>query len=965
VTPEKQRRSIRLFQEAADRPPGERSAFLAEACAGDGELRSQVESLLSSAGKMGDFLETPAIEAARATGSPALRPLPRGSRIAHYEVLGVLGTGGMGQVYRARDTRLSRDVAIKMLQAEFSSDALRLTRFETEARTISALNHPHIVTLYDVGTSDGASYIAMELVEGENLRESIERGALPIRKLLQIAVQVADGLAKAHASGIVHRDLKPDNVMVTPDGFAKILDFGLARLTARDRGASPGEAPTSPPATEPGIVMGTVGYMSPEQAMGKSADFRADQFSFGVMLYEMASGRRAFSRATGPETLSAIIREDPEPVGSVNPQVPTPLRWIVERCLAKDPEERYASTRDLYRDLQMVREHMSESGPAGVAAPTRAARSRLRFWQFTAAGLALLAVALAAVFVAPGHGVGPERSVRASILPPEKTAFQFGDQAGPPAISPDGRVLAFIARNLLWVRPVGELSAHPLEETDGASYPFWSPDSRLIAFFADGKLKKIDPAGGPPETLCNAGWGHGGTWGSDGTILFAPGKNDVIYRVSSSGGAAAPATRLDPAHHQEGHRWPFFLPDGQHFLYLVLAPASGNGLYLGSLDSGEQRLLIPASSNVAYAPLSTGASKGHLLFEREGNLMAQPFDARRLRINGGAVPIAEHVAYDALGPTAVFSSSQNGVLVFAANAGEPLSQLVWLDRAGKRVGTVGTTAAFFGAPRLSPDGRRAAITVFDPQTSTRDIWIQEVAQDVTTRLTFAPGGSNLPIWSPDGSRIAFVAGREGAGVLHQKLLAGGYDEELLFESHESTVPTDWSPDGRFIAFNVFKSPNAKWEQWILSVEDRKARPFIQAAANARGGRFSPDGRWLAYSSSEFVRAEVYVQPYPGPGGRWQISKAGGRHPRWRLDGKEIFYVSPDLKMMAVEVEAGSTFKTGPARLLFQMPATPTPAGPSYDVSHDGQRFLVNALVTDPTPTPLTLVLNWTAEVKKE
>ncbi len=902
--------------------------------------------------------------------------LSAGTRLGPYEIISPLGAGGMGEVYRARDTRLSREVAIKVLPGELSSDRERLSRFEQEARSASALNHPNIITVYDIGQAESVSYIAMELVEGKTLRELVAAGPLAVRKLLPIAAQVAEGLAKAHAAGIVHRDLKPENLMVSTDGFVKILDFGLAKLIPTSSEALSHIPTMGTPETHPGSVLGTVGYMSPEQASGQPVDFRSDQFSFGSILYEMATGKRAFQRATTVDTLSAILHEEPEAIGRLNPEVPPPCRWIVERCLAKDPEERYASTRDLARDLASVRDHISEvsgSREGTLAALPAVVRRRNRerlSWGLTAIAFLVALAAVTAVVRYAHRAPTPTRLVRSSIVLPEK----FNLRAA--ALSPDGGRLVFVARdssgkNLLWIRPLDSLSVQPLPGTENPSFPFWSPDSRFIGFFADGKLKKIDASGGPPQTLCDAPVSRGGTWNREGVILFTPVTNGPLYRVSAAGGLATSVTRMDPSRGEDGHRWPFFLPDGRHFLYMVASFSSLGqkekiGIYAASLDSKEERLLLRANSSMAYVPSFAKASEGYLLFFRERSLLAQPFDAKGLRITGDPFPVAEQIQYFPQTYSALFSVSENGLLLYQARSASAVSQLVWFDRNGKEMGSLGTPGDQAN-PRISPDGKRVALDIIDSQTGNMDIWIYESSGGIATRFTSDPAFDAGPVWSPDGRRIVFISIRQGHSDVYQKSSSGAGSEEPILQSERTKYPTDWSLDGRFILYRALDA-KTNLELWVLPVAgDRKPIPFIKTTFGVSHGQFSPDGRWVAHSSNESGKWEIYVAPFPGPGGNWKVSSAGGSEPRWRRDGKELFYLAPDGKLMAVQVKEGPTFEAAAATPLFQTRRREHVSSTdlfSYDVSADGQRFLVNTSIGEETTVPITLVQNWTADLKR-
>jgi len=892
--------------------------------------------------------------------------LSSGTRLGPYEILAPLGAGGMGEVYRARDTRLERTVAIKILPAQFSSDPIRKQRFEREAKTISSLNHPHICVLYDVGNQDGTQFLVMECVEGETLAARLEKGRLPLEQVLKYGTQIADALDKAHRHGVVHRDLKPGNIMLTASG-AKLLDFGLAKAAPPlAAGATLTAAATrTTPVTQQGTVVGTFQYMSPEQVEGKDVDARSDIFSFGSVLYEMVTGRRAFPGKSQISVASAILEKDPKPISTLQPLTPPALDRAIRVCLAKDPEDRWQTARDLLLDLKWIAEAGSQAGiPAPVVA-RRKYRERIA-WGIAAVGIVAAVIFAFAYFRGASTDV---RSIRSSILPPDKATFEIvGGSAGPVAVSPDGRRLAFRARDasgksLLWVRPLDGAMPQPLAGTEGASFPFWSPDSRSIGFFADGKLKKIAASGGPPQTLCEASDGRGGTWNRDEIIVFSPAPVSPLYRVSASGGAATSVTQLDQSRRETTHRWPHFLPDGRHFLYFVRntlpgGPSDQIGLYVGSLDSNEQKLLLRAGSNAVYAP------PGYLLFWRDQSLMAQPFDAKRLKLIGDAFPVAEQVQYLGGMGYAVFSVSDNGILAYQAGAGQGDTQLLWFDANGKQLGQVGSPG-FHGTVRLSPDGQRLAEFAVDG--ANMDIWVHELARGVRTRFTFDPSFDWYPVWSPDGTRIAFASNRKGQYNLYVKDSAGAGAEELVFESEADKRPTDWSRDGRFIAFGSSDAKGSTgWDIWGLPLfGDRKPFPFLQTQFDEGAAVFSPDGRWLAYQSNESGNVEVYLAPFPGPGAKWQVSNGGGRLPAWRRDGKGLFYLTTDNRLMAAEVTPkGSSVQVGIPRMLFQTrPASAPPFGRLYDVSQDGKRFLV-ATTAEGTSAPLTLVVNWTATVKK-
>ena len=887
--------------------------------------------------------------------------LSAGTRLGPYEILSPLGSGGMGEVYRARDSRLGRDVAIKVLPAGVASNPDRLKRFEKEARAASALNHPNLVTVHEIGDSGGASYIAMELVDGRTLREILAEGPLTARTLLAIAAQVADGLARAHADGIVHRDLKPENVMVRRDGFVKILDFGLAKLTQPDvSAAEQTHSPTVSGATEPGLVMGTVGYMSPEQALGKPLDLRSDQFSFGSIAYEMATGRRAFSRASVPETLAAIIREEPEPIASLAPLTPAPLRWIVERCLAKNPEDRYASTRDLARDLETLKEHLSEASGVTVAADSAATglwRRRPLPW-IAATGLLSLGLLLSLLLPRADRKPGSNGVIRFPIAAPEGVSFSSGEIMTKSAISPDGRTVALVAfsggRSQLYLRPLESLSARALSGTENAESPFWSPDSRSIAFFANGKLLKIDVAGGPPQTLCDASFEGTGSWSREGTILFAeaaPGR-EGIHAVPAGGGSPRHVTVPDSGRKERFHFWPHFLLDGRHFLFVAVIFDSNkhHEVRIGSLDSKQTEPLGEIDSRIEYAP------PGFLLFVREGTLLARPFDAESRRWKGEALPVVDRLHYFYGPANAGFSASGNGVLVY--EEGTVPSRLVWLDRAGKELSTV-ASAGHYSDVRLSPDGSKAALAVVDPRLGTADIWVYDLRREVTTRLTSEPANEVAPVWSPDGSRIAFRSDQNGPPDIYEVVAEGPGGPRPVLELPGVQEPEDFSPDGRFLLY-VESDRTTGLDVYGVSLSgERKPVPILRTRFDEDAPRISPDGRWIAYDSGESGGAEVYVAAREGDGGRIRVSRDGGSFPKWRRDGRELFFVAPGRRFMAASVKAGERLEIGVPVELFSV-GSPVFAS---DAAPDGQRFLVSLPAKPPGP-PITVLTNWPALLQK-
>jgi serine/threonine protein kinase len=898
--------------------------------------------------------------------------LSAGTHLGPYEILSPLGAGGMGEVYRARDTRLERTVAIKILPAQLSNDPVRKQRFEREARTISSLNHPHICVLHDVGHQDGIDYLVMECMEGEALAQRLEQGPLPLEQVLKFGAQIADALDKAHRSGVVHRDLKPGNIMLTPTG-AKLLDFGLAKpaVPLANGATLTATSMRTTPMTQEGTVVGTFQYMSPEQIEGKDLDGRSDIFSFGAVLYEMLTGQRAFEGKSQLSVASAVLEKEPTAISTTKPLTPPALDRAIRRCLAKDPEERWQTARDIAIELKWI----ADSGWQSSATAPGIERSK-HSNQLTVAAFALATVIVAALGISYARNPAPDlRVTRTYIKPRGASSFIFsGDQKGF-AISPDGLNVAYVAstatldaKSALWIRPVDSLEARLLPGTEAAGFPFWSPDGRYIAFFAGGKLKKIDPQGGPPAIICDAPDGRGGSWNRQGDIVFTPTVNSPIYRVSASGGPISQLTTQDPSQNETTHRWPWFLPDGRHFIFLAgstFTPreAASNSILMGSLDSKETKLLFHTHYQAAYA-------SGHLLFLLQSSLMAQPFDAERFELTGEAVPIAEQVREDPSIAHAWFSPSTNGLLLYAEGAAKD-RQLVWFDRNGKQTGAVPGEDAYAGVS-LSPDGKKLAYYL---DGTGFDVWSLDIASGVKTPLTFGASsaqGNLYPVWSPDEKHIAYTSFRNGKYGLYQKSANGSGSETVLLEGTDHfRVPTSWSSNGNLLVYHEGVSGGTYangvpggWSIWILPLfGGRKTYPFLQSTFSAREASFSPDGKWLAYCSNESGEYRVYVVPFPGPGGKWQVSGGDGRGPLWRRDGKEIFYLSADNKLMAVKVEtSGGSFAAGETHALFDSHSYGVFG--RYDVSADGQRFVVVYEGSQSSST-LTFVVNWPAELKRK
>jgi Tol biopolymer transport system component len=896
--------------------------------------------------------------------------LTLGTKLGPYEIASPLGAGGMGEVYRARDTKLKREVALKVLPELFANDAQRMARFEREAQVLASLNHPNIAHIHGLEESNEVRALVMELVEGQTLAERIAHGPMPLEEAVPLAKQIAEALEYAHDKGIIHRDLKPANIKLTPDGQVKVLDFGLAKALDVDSGeVNISTSPTiSAAATRAGVLLGTAAYMSPEQAKGKAADRRTDIWAFGCVLYDMLTGKPAFDGETITDTLAAVVRAEPE-WKQLPDKVPSGIRELLHRCLTKDAKQRLQAIGEARIAIdKYLADPSADSATEGLASTLVQDMQRLRSRQRFLA-LAAVAALVAAIFLGVLHwGRAPEkvRVVRSYIRAMPNSSFLLTGQQSGFALSTDGLRLAYVAQGangkfLLWVRPLDSLTAQPLAGTEDAGYPFWSPDGRSIGFFGLGKLKRIDASGGPPLTLADAPLPRGGSWSKDGVIVFAPSVNAPLYRVSSAGGTATPLTSLDPSKNETTHRWPHFLPDGRHFLYVAGTPLTPketitNSIRVGSLDSTESKVLLQSHADGLYA-------SGHILFLRLNTLMAQPFDLKRLELTDDAFPIADPVQEDEIMIRSVFSASQNGFLAYLGGTGGANRELVWLDRSGKKVGQVPGLDGYSG-PRISPDGKRLAFTISSPS---QDIWTYDIARGVKTRLTFgsaAGQGNTGSVWSPDGQRVAYTSVRAGKFGIYQKLADGSGSEELLFEETGAVkYLNDWSPDAKLLAYQqATQGVNGIW-MLALSAE-RKSFPFLQSQFTAFLAAFSADGKWLAYCSSESGEQRVYVVPFPGPGGKWQVSPAGGCYPRWRHDQKELFYLSADNKIMAAVVNgSGSSFAIGAITTLFETPLFRSQMG-AFDVTADGQRFIVSREPGQPNAA-ITLVENWDAELKKK
>jgi eukaryotic-like serine/threonine-protein kinase len=893
-----------------------------------------------------------------------------GRRLGPYEVLSAIGAGGMGDVYKARDTRLDRIVAIKVLPTHLADRAELRERFEREAKTIASLNHPHICTLYDTGHQDDVDFLVMEYLEGETLGQRLLKGALPIQQVLQFSVEISDALDKAHRKGITHRDLKPGNIMLTKAG-TKLLDFGLAKLAQGGAPVTPvSQLPTMQNAiTSEGTILGTLQYMAPEQVEAKEVDARTDIFAFGAVVYEMATGRKAFEGKSSASVMAKIMEAEPPPISLLQPMTPPQLDRVVKTCLAKDPDERWQTASDLCRELKWISDGSSQTG---IPMAVEAGPAWKKYLQWVAAfAIAIVSAVGSALYVR--HLTPPTaRIVRFTIAAPEKAPFALN-----PAflsISPDGSKLAFVAGIggvgpatagtsgvQLWIRSLDSPTTQALPGTEGASQPFWSPDSQYVGFFADAKLKKISVSGGPPQILADAPSSNtagasstGGTWNREGVILFTANiKSETVNRVSDAGGVSSLVTTLDVSRSELAHLWPQFLPDGKHFLYLSFGTAPGGGaVYATSIDAKETKLILNNATSAVYVP------PGYLLFSRQGTLMAQPFDVGRLQLSGEAVPIADSVQSVQITGRAAFTVSENGVLAYRGGGGVTPLTLAWVSRNGTEQ-RIAAPAHNYVLPRISPDGQRLAVGI---EEADGQIWVYDLSRDAITRLTFEGAANVDPVWTPDGKRIVFKGNKNR--LFWEPADGSGAAEELTSsELSANNVPSSWSPDGRELALT---EDRAVRKIWILPLRDRTPHLFVEGPLYETAPRFSPDGKWIAYASNESGRFEIYVRPYPGPGGKWQISAEGGTEPVWNPKGRELFFRNGQ-KMLAVQYSAQPTFSADKPKMLFEGPYVQTPRSiPDYDVSPDGQRFLmVKAPEQALAPAAINVVLNWTEELRQK
>jgi len=895
-------------------------------------------------------------------------PLPPGTKLGPYEIQGPLGAGGMGEVYRARDTRLERSVAIKILPAQFSADPVRKQRFEREAKTISGLNHPNICVLHDIGSQDGVDYLVMECVEGETLAKRLEKGPLPLEQVLRYGAQIAVALDCAHRSGVVHRDLKPGNIMLPASGV-KLMDFGLAKPAAPLAGGLTlsAAATQTTPVTAEGTIVGTVQYMSPEQVEAKEVDGRSDIFSLGAVLYEMLTGQKAFQGKSQLSVASAILEKEPSPISSLNPMTSATLDHAIRRCLAKDPEDRWQSARDLALELDWGAE---SSSPSNRSARSPFQRSSREWVAWVLASIALLA-AIAIGISRYRQPMAFVNVTRYTISPPDQGKFLFGGYQEGPKVSPDGRRIAFIANvsgvEQIWTKAADSLLLQPIAGTERAMAVFWSPDSENIGFVANGRVERVSIFGGPPRTVCELdGSPRGGSWNRQDIILFGttPGS---VYKVSAAGGVPQRVTTLDAGRQDIVHRWPFFLPDGNHFLYLASSTVTAHErgvLLVGSLNGNPDKLLMHVSSPAAYA-------NGYLVYLSGQDLMARPFDPDKLEFTGNALTLADGVLLDPYFGAAAFSVSENGVLVY--QQGKPFTgySLQVLDRSGRRVTGLDEPAVYFW-PRISPAGKQVAYHSPDLQTGKTDIFTWDLASGNRVRLTFSSHYYRTAVWSPDGKRLAYLglARQSGTAAIFIKPIGSVTPEQKLLDLSTGAASnlTQWSPDGQNLIADDL-STDLRRLRIISAPVDGLGVPktvLENPEASVGSGQVSPDGHWLAYRSVETGRGEVYVTSFPTPSGKIQVSAGGAGSPRWRKDGKELFFVGWDGNIMAAELkDSEGSLEVASVQRLFHVTGLLAPRTAHYDVTPDGSHFAILVVGGDETAAPLNLVVNWPVALKQK
>ena len=965
MNPDRWSRIKEVFQAALDRPADQQAVFLDVVCAGDDGLRAEVTRLLAAHADAASFMEqSPAAGLAAAARSVPVTAgrgfVVPGTRLGRYEMLSVLGAGGMGEVYRARDTRLQRDVAIKVLPDILAADPERLARLTREAQLLAALNHPNIAAIYGFEEAGPVHALTLELVEGPTLADRIAHGPIPLDEALPIARQIAEALEAAHEKGIIHRDLKPPNVKVRPDGSVKVLDFGLAKGFESDTSvptlSSLSRTFPSPAVTDVGMILGTPAYMSPEQARGKPLDKRTDIWSFGCVLYEMITGRRPFEGDEVTDVLARVLERDVD-FASLPASTPTPVRRLLQRSLEKDRNRRLP-------DIGVARLEIDDALRPRTGAEPAASRPMTGLWSERLAWVALGAIASGLIAAVAFAIVGARRSasvqlprIEFTVLPPDGWSVRAdASEARGLALSPNGRQLAFAAqdangRPMLWLRSLDSATPRLLRGTENGAQPFWSPDGRFIAFVADGKLKRIDVTGGPPETILEPAAGAG-AWSADGTIVFSPRPNSRLYRVSSSGGMATAVTELEAG--SARHTLPSLLPDGEHF---VFASFPANDIYVGALHSKERKLLLHEVNQ------ATRFSNGRLFFIRAGTLMSQQFDLATLALVGAPSSIAD------IRDTGAFDVSPAGIVAYSIGASLNRNRLEWFDRTGNSIGTLRGDPANYYTVELSPDGTRLAGGI-GGTTLNGDLWLYDTSHGGRTRLTFDPMNTiGRAIWSPDGQRVMFMRWTNGKGTtdLFERAADGSGGERPVLSDSVNKYPFDWSRDGRFVLYGALPgTPTTGNDIWVLPMfGDKKPMPYLRTQAGEFSGRFSPDGRWVAYYSRESGQREVYVASFPMATGKRQISTMGGTTPRWRHDGQELFYLAEDNTLMAVGIDLrGASVEVTSVKPLFKIKNGVNSADFPFDVTPDGQRFIVITRADDDATTAgITVVMNGEAAVK--
>ncbi|MBW3670293.1 MAG: serine/threonine-protein kinase [Acidobacteria bacterium] len=902
-----------------------------------------------------------------------------GTRLGPYEIVDVLGAGGMGEVWRARDTRLNREVAIKVLPESLGKSEQFLQRFEREARAISSLNHAHICTLYDVGQQDHdvsgdtissrssrtstLHYLVMELIEGESLADRLQKGPLPVHDVLKYGRQIASALDAAHRRGVIHRDLKPGNVMLTKSG-AKLLDFGLAKAASEGQGVVEGltSLPTQArPLTQEGTILGTFQYMAPEQLEGLEADARTDIFALGTLLYEMASGHRAFQGESRTSLIAAIVSSQPESITKVAPMSPPALDHVIRRCLEKDPEDRWQSAQDVASELKWISEAGSQ---AGVAAPVMLRRkSRERLAWGVVATLLIALIALLAGYLA--RAPQPQKLVLASIAPPPDTSLIPFDFLGL-SLSPDGTALAFVAierrgDRKIWIREIGSGQSRPVAGTEGASYPFWSPDGRHLGFFAQGKLKRVDLRGGAPQVLADAPSGRGADWGDTDQILYAPNIRTSIYSIPAAGGTPTQVTRYDPET-ETTHRWPVFLPDGEHLLYVSRRRGEGGAemgrLMLASLTGGEGRVLIEDATNSVYVP-------GFILHGKGQSLFAQAFDLDQLQTVGRGIPLVDRdVSLWEPKNLAVFTASDDGTVVYLPSSTRQ-SVLQLVDRQGRPLEPI-SGPEYQGSARFSPDGKKIAIVRSESPGALSDLWVHDLEFQRSSRISFGGEAEAGPVWSPDQTRIAFACSPRGVFDVCVRDLDRPGETDVLVETPNWTSPGGWSPDGSRFYFDD-QHPESNYDLYVTELAgNEEPKLILRTPFSEARPVVSPDGNWLAYLSDETGIQEVFIRASSGAAGQWQISRNGGGVPRWSGDGREVFYTSADGNMMVAEIDSLSPIRIGEPQTLFTLPGEPHRDEPIFeDVAPDGQQILLNVPTTNRYSIGFQLIVNWTRLIPED